>query len=320
MKHKWDRWGKNIALMLFAAVFALGACAQAAQPSSQYLDMEKSVEGVMVPEAPAAPAPREAGSGVSQDQSNAAQERLVIKNASLTLIVPDPTESMDRIAAMAEGMGGFVVSANMYKQTLSSGIEVPRVSITVRVPAAQLNQALEQIRAESKEKPENESITSQDVTNEYVDLQSRLKNLEAAEVELTRIMSEARRTEDVLSVYNELVSIREQIEVIKGQIKYYEQSAAMSAISVELIADQADQPIEIGGWKPQGVAKDAIESLVKAMQGLVSIVIWAALFLLPILLVLFVIFVLPPLLIFRAWRKRRAARKTEQAASQEPAP
>lgn len=238
-----------------------------------------------------------------------AQERLVIKDVNLTLIVPDPSISMNNITDLAEELGGFVVTANMYKQKLSNGVEVPRASITIRVPSAKLNQALDKIRAESAQAPENETISSQDVTNEYVDLQSRLKNLEAAEKELTRIMEDAHRTEDVLSVYSQLVSIREQIEVIKGQIKYYEQSAAMSAVAVELIADKAIQPIEIGGWKPAGVVKDAIEALIRAMQGLVNVLIWIVLYILPILLVLVLIFVVPPVLIILAWLRRRKARK-----------
>jgi hypothetical protein len=320
MKHQVKRWIVNFGIVIAAAVFVLGACAQAAMPTPKSQDFERSVEGV-APAAPAmeAPAPSENQSGASQDVSNQAEDRLVIKNANMTIVVPDPSASMNRITSMAEEMGGFVVTANMYKQTLGNGIEVPRASITIRVPSEKLNQALDRIRGESDEDPENESISSQDVTSEYVDLQSRLKNLEAAEAELTAIMQDANRTEDVLAVYNRLVSIREQIEVIKGQIKYYEQSAALSAISVELIADQAIQPIEIGGWKPEGVVKDAIEALLKAMQGLISFLIWLVLFLVPILAVLVLIFVVPPVLIIRAWRKRRAKRKAAEAP-QEPAP
>jgi hypothetical protein len=97
-------------------------------------------------------------------------------------------------------------------------------------------------------------VNSQDVTAEYTDLNSKLVNLEAAEKQLQEIMDSANRTEDVLSVYSQLVATREQIEVIKGQMKYYEQSAALSAISVQLIANAAMQPITIGGWQPVGVA------------------------------------------------------------------
>ncbi len=298
----------------------LAACAPAAAPT-QYATENKSYGGGAAPAAAPmmAPAPaREAEYDAAAPQAPAAQsqtgnsaqaDRIVIKNASLTVTVPDPANTMKKITTMAQEMGGFVVSANMYKQTISTGVEVPRVSITIRVPAQRLDEALEQIESESSQEPQNVNITSQDVTSEYTDLQSRLKNLEAAEKELVRIMEGANRTEDVLTVYQQLVSIREQIEVIKGQIKYYEQSAALSAISIELIADAAVQPIKIGGWQPQGVAKDALESLVRTMQGLADFLIWAVIYLLPVLAILGIIFVLPLWLIVRAVRRRRAAQR-----------
>jgi len=312
MKPIWTQRIKFGAILLVTGIFVLTACASAAQRSP----IESPAEPAYPAGAALAPAPTSLASESSDDGTQSVipqdQTRLVIKNANLTVIVPDPTVSMGNITRLAEELGGFVVTANMYKQTLSNGMEVPRASIAIRVPSEKFNQALDSIRAESDQTPDSETISSQDVTSEYVDLKSRLRNLEAAEGELTRIMEDANRTEDVLSVYNQLVSIREQIEVIKGQMKYYEQSAAMSLISVELVADKAIQPIEIGGWKPAGVVKEAIEALVRAMQGLVNALIWIVLFLLPILLVLFVIFVLPPVLIIRAWMKRRKNRKPQE--------
>lgn len=303
--------------VLVSASLVLAACAQAAAPNRerQLAPMESVVlETVAVSkeaEMPAAPAP--GGAGVS----DAAQtvERIVIKNGSLTIVVPDPSKSMENISAMAEEMGGFVVSANLYKQTISNGVEVPRASITIRVPAERMDEAMRRIKAESKQDALNETINSQDVTSEYTNLQSRLKNLEAAETELTEIMKDARRTEDVLAVYNQLVQIREQIEVIKGQIQYYEQSAALSAISTELIADAAVQPLQIGGWQPQGVIKDAVEALVRTMQGIINAAIWVVIYVLPVLLVLFIIFVLPPALLIRAWLRRRAGKKSTPLSS-----
>jgi len=304
-----------VIILLMTGSLALNACAPARQAASTEKNLAGSAPRPM--EAPAlgakdTSAPYMEYSSSSGLESPAQdQERIVIKNASLTIVVADPSEAMNNITRMSEGMGGFVVTANMYQQTISGNIEVPRATITVRVPARKLNEALDTIRMESKQKPLSESINSQDVTNEYVDLTSRLKNLEAAETELTRIMEDARKTEDVLAVYNQLVEIRGQIEVIKGQMKYYEQSAAMSAISTELIADAAVQPIEIAGWKPVGQAKQAVESLIKTMQGLMNAIIWIVIYLLPVLLVLFIIFVLPIILIIRAFRRRQARRKTE---------
>jgi hypothetical protein len=299
-------------IFLILAALVLSACGAPQAPSVvQQVAVEKAASSAGgAPPAPMMEAPAQPqASGVAQDGSNQAIERIVIKNGSLTIVVPDPVKSIDTISKMAEEMQGYVVSSNLYKEYANSGAEVPRGSITIRVPAERMLEAMQRIKAESKEAPDNENITSQDVTNEYVDLQSQLKNLEAAEAELTEIMKSATKTEDVMAVYDKLVQIRGQIDVIKGQIKYYDQAAALSAISVELIADAAVQPIEIGGWQPSGVLKDAVEALVKTMQGLVNALIWIVIYVLPVLLALFLIFVLPIYLIVRGIRRRGRAKK-----------
>ncbi len=227
-------------------------------------------------------------SAYSLEQTAASVERLVIKNASLSIAVNDPLKSMDTISHMAESMGGFVVSADMYQQSLSNGVKVPQVSMTIRVPAEKLDEALTTIKAETDQPIISENKSSQDVTAEYTDLNSRLTNLQAAEKQLQEIMASATKTEDVLSVYSQLVSVREQIELIKGQMKYYEQSAALSSVSVQLIANAAVQPISIAGWQPAGVAKEALQSLINALQSLANFGIRLAILYLPILLVIFV--------------------------------
>jgi hypothetical protein len=206
-----------------------------------------------------------------------------------------------------------VVSANLFRNVLADGREVPRASITVRVPADRLDEALARIEDESDRLPLNKNIQSQDITSDYTDLQSRLRNLEAAEEQLMEILDSATRTEDVLNVFNQLTAVREQIEVVKGQIQYYDQSVALSSISVELIANEAVQPISIGGWEPVGVVKDAIEALVEGLQILVSALIWIGLFVLPILVVILLPIYIVGRLVLRA-RKRRKGQPAPPAA------
>jgi hypothetical protein len=296
-------------IILFFGIFILSACASAA---SEYLAEPSAPE-----------AAREGEVYYDEDVNNSVQisstipesKRLVIKNADMTIVVLDPSQSMNDITLMAEAMGGFVVSANLYQSQLESGIEVPRASITIRVPAEQFDEALANIRSQSDRMPISENINSQDVTREYTDLQSRLRNLEATEAQLVKIMEEAKRTEDVLSVYNELVQIREQIEVIKGQIQYYEQSAALSAISVELLANEAVQPLTIGSWQPVGVAKVAIQTLINTLKFIVNAAIWILLYVLPVLLVIFLMFILPLYLVWRVWQPKRDKRKESAPTS-----
>lgn len=230
--------------------------------------------------------------GLDENLNQVPQKRLVIKNADLTLVVKDPVGKMQAISTMAESMGGFVVSSSTGESYLSDGItKVPEGSIVIRIPAEKLEDALSEIKAEAVE-VRNETQSGQDVTKEYTDVQSQLKNLEATEKKLTEIMDDATRTEDVLAVFNQLTQIRGQIEVLKGQMLYYEQAAALSAVSVRLIADRAVQPIEIAGWQPQGEARDAVQALVNFFQNFVSFLIWLAIFFIPVAAVLLLLIAL----------------------------
>jgi hypothetical protein len=215
-------------------------------------------------------------------QSATSADRLVIKNANLSLVVKEPAAAVDSIGALAESLGGFVVGSNVYQtSTDAAGNRVMQARITIRVPADKLQTALSQIKGLAVT-VNSENTSGEDVTAQYTDLESRLRNLEAAEAQLQKIMDGAIKTEDVLAVYHQLVYIREQIEQVKGQMKYYRESAAMSLISVDLIPDVLSQPIRVGGWKAEGVAKEALEALVRAFQGIATALIWGAVYVLPL--------------------------------------
>ncbi len=152
---------------------------------------------------------------------------------------------------LAEAFGGWVVSSNINRVTTANREEAVRGSITIRVMAERLDEALSRIKSGALS-VENEAVSGQDVTQQYVDLTSRLNNLEAAETQLQSIMEDARRTEDVLSVYNELVRIRGEIETIQGQIQYFSESAAFSSISVELVPEALETLFK----SPAGVQRE----------------------------------------------------------------
>ena len=238
-------------------------------------------------------------------------ERIVIKNADLSIVVDDPGSSMEKITKMAEEMGGFVVDSYLYKTTTNNGVEVPEATITVRIPADQLTDALEEIKGlvnNPKEDILSENISGQDVTKEYTDLKSRLRNLEEAETKLIEIMDEAYNTEDVLSVYYELERIGADIEVIKGQIQYYEEASALSAISIQILAHESVAPLTIGKWQPAGDARDAVQALINAVEFFATAAIWITIFFIPVLLIIAVPFVLIFLGVRFIVRKRKAAR------------
>jgi hypothetical protein len=295
---------KKAVLFLSIATLLLSACASAAAPTPSFQSLDKSNPAAAgAPQsAPALPA-ESVGNTTGYNAPLPDVQRIVLKNANLTLAVDDPSKSMENITKLAESMGGFVVSAQLTQAHLDSGAEVPQASITIRVPADKLDAALAQIKSETKRPVISEEMSSQDVTKDYTDLQSRLTNLQAAETQLKEIMASATKTDDVLSVYNQLTQVREQIEVIKGQIQYYDQSAALSLITVQLLANEAVQPLTIGGWQPAGVAKQALQALINTLKGLATAAIWIVLLVIPVLLIIALPFYLLYLLI-RALRRR----------------
>jgi len=301
-------------LSILIAAMLLGACG-AASPSFRSAEILQGNSGG----APGAPemavdramvAPGEAGKSVYSGEP-ISQERLVIRNANLTLVVENPTASVETISRMAQDMGGFVVSSYLYETALGAGdLTTTQGTLTVRVPADRLDEALQAIKAGAIE-VRSENISGEDVTQQYVDLQSRLRNLEAAEAQLQEIMGSATRTEDVMMVYNQLVQVRGEIESVKGQMQYFEQSAKLSAVTLELIPDAAAQPLQIAGWRPQGTAKAAVEALIRALQFLADAAIWAVICIVPI----GVILGLPAFFVVRAIRRRRKAAKAPPAAA-----
>jgi hypothetical protein len=304
-----------VSVLLFTLL--LTGCATSAQPTpSPEMLVERSVS--VEQSAP--------GSGgvsdaylESQPSSTNSQpaERIVIMNASLSIIVDDPGSAMDTVAKMAKDMGGFTVSSQLFKIQTSQGLDVPQASITIRVPSDQLTDAMGQIKGMVKNPKTDipsENVTGQDVTKEYTDLQSRLKNLQTAETQLQKIMDRATKIEDVIMVYNQLISTREQIEVLQGQISYYEESARLSAIAVEIIASESVKPISVAGWQPVGIARDALQALINVLKFLVSAFLYIIILIIPTLLFIAAPIVLVIWIINRIVRRARRNRQAKQQA------
>lgn len=310
---------KKIYAFLLVLCLVLSACAAAPKSTTPVRDSANESKSLVAPGAPAvgvAPAPMataasktSAGDGNVQSSLNGTTNtRLVIKNATLVIVVDDPNVAMDSIIKMAEEMGGFVVTSALRKVQTGEGIEVPEATVSVRVPAEKLDEALGTIHKLVKDPKQDilsENTTGDDVTDKYTDLKSRLTNLENAEKQLQKIMDSATKTDDVLSVYNRLIQIREQIEVIKGQMKYYEQSAALSLINTTIKAKESVKPITVAGWQPAGVALSAIQALINTLKFLANAAIWIVLFIVPVILLIYI----PIRLLWAGFKRIRKNRK-----------
>jgi hypothetical protein len=268
-----------LVLLLLGALIA--GCAMGGAESSQSL-----AEDWAAPAEPMAEAPMEeraasdTGDGFGDvDLQAADQERMIIYNAELALVVQDTEATQADVVSLAEGAGGHVASADSY----AYGDGLRRITLSIRVPAEAFNSTMDALREMALEVTQD-SISSDDVTQEYVDLESRLTALEAKATRLEELMEQAEDTEAVLAVYEELSATQIQIEETKGRMRYLERSSSMATITVHLTPDELSQPVEIAGWRPQGTVKRAIEALIEAFQFLVDALIWFVLAIAPVLI------------------------------------
>ena len=259
--------------------------------------------------APAAPYSAEAGlqamptAGADQAMSSnvPASDRLVIKNANVTVEVERVAEAEATLRVRAEQLGGYVVSV----QTYGSDEEMISI-ITFRVPVERFDEALSGVESMAR-RVLNRSVSGDDVTEEFVDLESRLRNLEATREQLLALLERAQRVEDALQVNQALSDVQGQIEQIQGRMKYLRDSAALSTISAEL-RPVPPQPeiVEENSWQPLRVAREALGGLVSFAQALaylgIVLLVW-----LPIWL---------PLILFTRWgmRRMRARRTADKGA------
>ena len=279
------------------------ASAPAMREEAYYGEAEMSGAAVLPMEAPAADM---AVSNV--DKSATGQERLIIRTADMTIVVTDTEATLAQIANMAESGGGWVVGSNVYQSSETSKTGY----IQIRIPAEGFQSVLDAI-AGLAVKVESVNTSGQDVTEEFVDLTSQLANLEATAARVRGFLDESRTVEEALAVNQELSRLEGEIALVKGRMQYLSESAAFSSITVNVTPDELAQPIQVGGWQPQGVARQAIEALVSALQALANLAIWFVIFVLPVLILILI----PIFLII--WLIRRLRRR-EQAQEAPVAP
>ena len=225
----------------------------------------------------------------ADEEAGSPSERLVIKTGTLSLLVKTVRESVDQMQKLATDFGGFVVDSQI--TVVDEKKENLRATVTIRVPSEKFDGALKTLKSGAV-KVTNERGSGQDVTEEYTDLQSRLRNLEATEAQLLKIMERAGEIKDVLSVQQELTRVRGQIETTKGRIKFLEESAAMSRITVHFATEEEELPLVGEQWRPLATAKAALRSLISFGQAVVDKLIFVLVFFSPVVVIALVIWVL----------------------------
>ena len=199
------------------------------------------------------------------------EERMIVRTGELLLIVEDIVQSRDNIAQLAVNLNGYVVSSR-----ISGEDQDMRGWISIRVPDEQFEQALTELRALAV-RISSENTSSQDITEQYTDLQSRLKNAEATESQYLELLKRA-EVEETIRIYELLHQVRGEIEQIKGQMQYLERTSSMSLISVVLSPVATAKPLVRTGWSVLEALKSAIRGIVIFGQWLVVAAIFVLIF------------------------------------------
>lgn len=297
-------------ILLLALTLLLAACGgsamQSAAPSAPINSAEGGAAAPPMPagdvaaleQAPGAPATEPSGKPAAQANT---VERLVIKTADLSLQVDDARAAETQLRELVGQLGGYIVKVE------TSGTD-ERVStrVTFRVPAERFDDALGGAQGLAK-KLLARTVGGDDVTEEFVDLDARLRNLEATRDRLLTFLDKATEVEDALRVNESLSQIQGEIEQIKGRQQFLQRSAALSTISVYLTPTPITPIIDEDSWQPLDVARRALRDLVAFGQGLAEIaivlVIWAPVWLTLLLAAIW------------AWRKLRRRRAPAAAAA-----
>jgi len=306
-----NKWAVSIAILLI--LVSMVACAAKGDRTLSQPRENAEREMVVVEKAARAPIPRSAGGSYGEVAKAASDvgkdsERMIVRTVDMMIVVDDTDVTLTAIHALVKTHDGYISGSHRWISD-----DQPRANITLRVPAESLDEVLDHLHGMAI-RVENENISGEDVTEEYIDLEARLRNMEATEKELLVLLTEVRenrgKAEDVLAIYREITDIRGQIESLKGRTQYLERSAALATIHVNIEPKETARAlVEKAKWDPMITLNKALRAFVTAFQVVVNLLIYV---------LIFSPFILVPVLILWLlvrWVRRRAknkATKTEK--------
>ena len=238
-----------------------------------------------------------------------ASMHMIIKNAEIKLLVTDTDIAIDRTTQVVGDAGGYIVSSRVWSQPHYDGKNYKYAAITIGIPVQEFEHTLSRLRGLSVQVLD-ETASGEDVTNQFVDLQSQLTNLEATRERIKMFLDSAKTVDEALRINQELSVIESQIEQIKGQMNYLEDRSAYSTITINLEPELPElEPVVTptpNPWNPGETFNNAKETVTFAYQGIVNFLIWFFVVLIPILAP-------PALIIWGVWKllTRRSRKPTQ---------
>jgi hypothetical protein len=265
--------------------------------------------------APAVEITDQSGENVVVQNTN----RKIIKNADVRLLVKDTNVAVNRSTQIVSDLGGYIVSSRIWYQDYY-GNNLMYATITIGVPVDEFERALNRFR-ELSVRVLDENASGEDVTDQYVDLESQLVNLEATRARIQEFLKDAKTVDEALRINQELANIESQIEQIKGRMNYLSDRSAFSTITVNfepefpiLTPTPTSTPYPTSTpipWKPGDTFNDAKDTVTVAYQGIANFLIWLFVVILPIILP-------PALILWVLWKLlNRKPRKPSGRSSEQ---
>ena len=233
----------------------------------------------------AVPAPLAYAATAPKSQENVSQpipvpqafegDKALILTASVSLRADDPWSIADRVQAITAGLGGDVLSLAQ-----SGAKDQKSATLTIRVPQARFNDALRQIRDITDVEVLSSSVDGKDVTDQFVDLQARLKAKQDEEQRYLTLLARADKVDDILKIDSVLAQVRTQIEQLTGQVNSIKARTTFSTITVQ-VAPTAPAPVptpDPKAYDPSKTLERAVASLASMMRGVLDFAIWALVF------------------------------------------
>jgi hypothetical protein len=169
-----------------------------------------------------------------------AADRKIIRNADITIEVPSTTNAQHEVTSIAEAHGGFVVTSEAKQRESNDPAQrTLDIKLVVRIPSNQFGRAFDEIKKLAGNTPA-EQVTSQDVTEDFIDLEARIKTQKALEVQFLEIMRQAHKIEDALEVQRQIAEVRTEIEKLEGRKRFLENRSSLSTINVNI---QTPKPV-----------------------------------------------------------------------------
>jgi hypothetical protein len=196
-------------------------------------------------------------------------DRLIVRDASMSLVVASVDRAIEEATQVAEQGGGFVFSTN-FRDT--GTVASRSATMALRIPSRQYDQTMVKLRRLAL-KVQEEKSNAQDVTEEFSDLSAQLRNLEVTEAQYQELLKRANTIDDVLKVQQRLAETRGQIERVRGRMNFLEKRSDMASISLTFIPEPALAEIQPPGWDPWRVARQAFNASLVFLQGVATAVI-----------------------------------------------